>query len=118
MLASSLEAWGASGATGGRPRRRYAVAICAINVASMARSCSKARVAMRSCSQEETTTAWMVVIATTNAEGAGGRADEEGTTLAHVGEARAGKPSGEPRHGFYAVKVVREAPGRGPRPAL
>jgi hypothetical protein len=74
--ASSTEARGASGATGGWSRtRRCVVAIWAVMAAPMARSSSKARDAARWRSWEAATTSWMVARAATNAEEAGGEAD-------------------------------------------
>jgi hypothetical protein len=72
---------GVSRATGGCPRRsRCEVAICAVRATLMARSCCRVRVAARSWSREGSTTAWIVAMAVTSADEAGG----EAVTLAHV----------------------------------
>jgi hypothetical protein len=87
--ASSPEAKGASGvtggaawATGGWPRmRRCVVAICAVRAAPMARSCSRARDTARSRSCEAATVAWIVAMAATNKESVAGAIDAGATRV-------------------------------------
>lgn len=62
----------------------------------MEHSCSRARDATRSCSYEAAKAAWMVAMAATSAEEAGGAIDD-GAMLAHVVSVWAGKPDGERR---------------------
>lgn len=92
-------------------------AIWMVKAVSMACSRSKARVATCSRSWEAVKAVWMVDIVVTNIEKASGGADEEASTLIHVGAARVGKPSGEPRRCCVA-KVVGEALGRSLRSAM
>jgi hypothetical protein len=101
---------GAFAATGGCPRRsRCEVAIWAVRAALMARSCCRAMFAACSRSWEASMSAWIVVMAVTRADEAGG----EAVTSAQVVVARTGKPGGEPRRGW----VARVTSGRGSRRA-
>jgi hypothetical protein len=89
---------GSTGATGERPRRRCVVAIWVVRAAPRARSRSRAREAARSRSREAVTAAWIVARVSTSGE---------------VGEARVGKPDGDPRR-----SVSGETAGSGARPAM
>jgi hypothetical protein len=86
--------------------RRCTVAICAIRVAPMARSCSRARNAAHSHSCEAATAAWIVAMAATNAESA--------TGVISAGAVRV-KPGGGRRERGCAGE---RAPRRGPRPSM
>jgi hypothetical protein len=61
------------------------VAIWAIRAAPVARSCSRVRDVAHCRSWEAATTAWMVAMAATSAEGTGGEADVDATTSVHTG---------------------------------
>jgi hypothetical protein len=82
-LASSLEARGASGVTGGASwatggwsrMRHYAIAIWAIRATPMGHSCSRARDAARSRSCEAAMATWVVAMAATNAKSVAGAVD-------------------------------------------
>jgi hypothetical protein len=83
----------------------------------MARSCSKARDAARSCSWEAATAAWMVAMAATSAEDVGGVAVEDTTVSAHAGSE---KPDGGRRMRCCAeraaVACVEVRPSQAGRP--
>jgi hypothetical protein len=102
---------GSAWASGGQPRRRCVVAIWVVRAAPRARSLSKAREAARSRSREAITAAWIVARVPTSGESVLGSA-EGATVWLQVGEARAGKPDGEPRRrgsGGAAWSVPRPA---------
>jgi hypothetical protein len=61
------------------------VAIWVVRAVPVAHSCSRVRDAARCRSWEAVTTAWMVAMAATSAEGAGGEADGDATTSVHMG---------------------------------
>jgi hypothetical protein len=87
---------GSAGVGSGRPRRRCVVAIWVVRAAPRARSLSRARKAARSRSREAVTTAWIVARVSMSGESVVGSVKGAMVWL-QVGEARAGKPDGEPR---------------------
>jgi hypothetical protein len=103
---------GSTGAVGGRPRRRCVVAIWVVRAAPRARSLSTAREAARSRSREAVTAAWIVARVSTSGESVVGSA-EGATAWLQVGEARVGKPGGDPRR-----RVSGGTAGSGPRPTM
>jgi hypothetical protein len=94
------------------PRRRCMVAIWVVRAAPRARSRSRAREAVRSRSREAVTAAWIVARVPTSGEAVVGSA-EGVTAWLQVGEARVGKPGGDPQR-----RVSGKTAGSGARPAM
>jgi hypothetical protein len=88
------------------------VAIWVVRAAPRARSRSRAREVARSRSREAVTAAWIVARVSTSGEAVLGSA-EGATAWLQVGEARVGKPDGDPRR-----RVSGETAGSGARPAM
>jgi hypothetical protein len=88
------------------------VAIWVVRAAPRACSRSRAREAARSRSREAVTAAWIIARVSTSGELVVGSAEGAMVWL-QVGEARAGKPGGEPRR-----RVSGGATWSDPRPAM